>query len=303
MRTAFIQQLIEEARSNEKIFLLIGDLGYNVVTPFAEEFPDRFINVGICEQNMVGIASGLAMNGYNVYIYSIGNFPTLRCIEQIRNDVCYYRGNVKVVSVGAGFAYGSSGVSHHATEDIGMMRTLPNMVICSPSDPSEARIITHLSASYDGCMYIRLGKAGEKEIYTQPYTMNIGDIHCYRESTGKSAIIASGSILHYAVNWVKDNNINTAIYSLPFVKPINREQLKALADKHTNIIVIDEHQKSGGVASAILEQLGDLYSEGKLQQFPKVHRLEIDDQFIYIAGNQQYLRDFTHLALNNTLFE
>ena len=138
MRTAFIKQLIEEAKTNDKIFLLIGDLGYNVVTPFAEAYPDRFINVGICEQNMVGIASGLAMNGYNVYLYSIGNFPTLRCIEQIRNDVCYYNGNVKVVSVGAGFAYGSSGVSHHATEDIGMMRTLPNMVICSPSDPSEA---------------------------------------------------------------------------------------------------------------------------------------------------------------------
>ena len=166
MRTAFIKQLIEEAKTNDKIFLLIGDLGYNVVTPFAEAYPDRFINVGICEQNMVGIASGLAMNGYNVYLYSIGNFPTLRCIEQIRNDVCYYNGNVKVVSVGAGFAYGSSGVSHHATEDIGMMRTLPNMVICSPSDPSEAKAITHISAQYNGCMYIRLGKAGEKEIYT-----------------------------------------------------------------------------------------------------------------------------------------
>ena len=303
MRTAFIKQLIEEAKTNDKIFLLIGDLGYNVVTPFAEAYPDRFINVGICEQNMVGIASGLAMNGYNVYLYSIGNFPTLRCIEQIRNDVCYYNGNVKVVSVGAGFAYGSSGVSHHATEDIGMMRTLPNMVICSPSDPSEAKAITHISAQYNGCMYIRLGKAGEKEIYTEPYSLKIGDIHCYQDSNSTSAVIASGSVMYYAINWIKENNIDTAVYSIPFVKPVNKDQLQKLASRHSNLIVMDEHQKSSGVASALLEQLSDLYTEGKIKQFPKVRRLEIDEQFIYIAGNQQYLREFTHITLQKNLFE
>ena len=303
MRTAFIKQLIEEAKTNDKIFLLIGDLGYNVVTPFAEAYPDRFINVGICEQNMVGIASGLAMNGYNVYLYSIGNFPTLRCIEQIRNDVCYYNGNVKVVSVGAGFSYGSSGVSHHATEDIGMMRTLPNMVICSPSDPSEAKAITHISAQYNGCMYIRLGKAGEKEIYTEPYSLKIGDIHCYQDSNSTSAVIASGSVMYYAINWIKENNIDTAVYSIPFVKPVNKDQLQKLASRHSNLIVMDEHQKSSGVASALLEQLSDLYTEGKIKQFPKVRRLEIDEQFIYIAGNQQYLREFTHITLQKNLFE
>ena len=99
MRTAFIDQLVKEARINDKIFLLVGDLGYNVVEPFADEFPDRFRNVGIAEQNMAGVAAGLSMVGYNVYIYSIGNFPTLRCIEQIRNDIAYYKGNVKIGSV------------------------------------------------------------------------------------------------------------------------------------------------------------------------------------------------------------
>src|SRR5574344_520879 len=134
MRTAFIKQLVEEARKNDKIFLLVGDLGYNVVEPFANAFPDRFYNVGISEQNMAGMAAGLAMTGFNVYIYSIGNFPTLRCLEQTRNDISYYNANVKIVSVGGGYAYGSLGMSHHATEDIGVMRTLPNMVVCSPSD-------------------------------------------------------------------------------------------------------------------------------------------------------------------------
>lgn len=112
MRTNFINQLIEEARRNEKIFLLVGDLGYHVIEPFAEEFPDRFLNVGIAEQNMAGIAAGLAMTGYNVYFYSIGNFPTIRCLEQIRNDIAYHQANVKVVSVGAGYAYGSLGATH-----------------------------------------------------------------------------------------------------------------------------------------------------------------------------------------------
>ena len=102
MRTAFINQLLEEARHNERVFLLVGDLGYHVIEPFATEFPDRFMNVGIAEQNMAGVAAGLAMTGYNVYIYSIGNFPTLRCFEQIRNDIAYHKANVKVVSVGAG---------------------------------------------------------------------------------------------------------------------------------------------------------------------------------------------------------
>ena len=136
MRTAFIEQLIKEAESNKKIFLLVGDLGYSVVEPFAEKYPDRFLNVGIAEQNMTGVAAGLAMEGYNVFTYSIGNFPTLRCMEQIRYDVCYHNLSVKIVAVGAGYAYGSLGASHHTTEDVAMMRSIPNMEIISPCDPN-----------------------------------------------------------------------------------------------------------------------------------------------------------------------
>ena len=130
MRTAFIDQLMKEARKNDKIFLLVGDLGYNVVEPFAREFPNRFRNVGIAEQNMAGVAAGLAMSGFNVYFYSIGNFPTLRCIEQIRNDVAYHHANVKVVAVGGGYAYGDLGATHQATEALDIMRTIHGMVLC-----------------------------------------------------------------------------------------------------------------------------------------------------------------------------
>ena len=166
MRTAFINQLTEEAKNNDKIFLIVGDLGFSVVEEFADLFPDRFLNAGIAEQNMIGVAAGLAKEGYNVYVYSIGNFPTLRCMEQIRYDVAYHNLSVKIVSVGAGYAYGSLGASHHATEELGMMRVIPNMVVCSPGDPVEAKAITTLSANYDGPMYLRLGKAGEAIVHT-----------------------------------------------------------------------------------------------------------------------------------------
>lgn len=206
MRTAFIDQLVKEARINDKIFLLVGDLGYNVVEPFADEFPDRFRNVGIAEQNMAGVAAGLSMVGYNVYIYSIGNFPTLRCIEQIRNDIAYYKGNVKIVSVGAGYAYGSQGVSHHATEELGMMRSIPNIVVCSPCDPIEARCITMISANYDGPMYLRLGKAGEVVIHEQfVQDLNIGDILPVLKTDGtEKVILSSGSILGDALKSAKE---------------------------------------------------------------------------------------------------
>ena len=139
MRTAFIQELIRQARIRPDIFLVVGDLGYSVVEPFMEEFPGRFLNAGVAEQNMTGVAAGLASEGYHVFTYSIANFPTIRCLEQIRNDVAYHRLPVTVVSVGAGLAYGNLGYSHHAVQDIAIMRTLPELTILSPADPGEAQ--------------------------------------------------------------------------------------------------------------------------------------------------------------------
>lgn len=303
MRTAFITQLIEEAKKNDKIFLIVGDLGFNVVEPFKEQFPDRFLNAGINEQSMIGIAAGLAKDGYNVYVYSIGNFPTLRCMEQIRYDVAYHNANVKVVSVGAGYAYASLGASHHATEEMGMLRTIPNMVVCSPSDPSEAKAITSLSASYDGPMYLRLGKAGEKDVYASCDDLQIGDIHTYQEQKTPNAIFVTGSIMDYAMNWVKENGADTAIYSVPFVKPINTQQLAAIVNAHTNIIVLEEHQMSCGLGSALLEQINDLYANGNISSYPKIRRIAIADTFVSVAGSQQYLREQAGLILRKEYFE
>lgn len=300
MRTNFINQLIEEARRNEKIFLLVGDLGYHVIEPFAEEFPDRFLNVGIAEQNMAGIAAGLAMTGYNVYFYSIGNFPTIRCLEQIRNDIAYHQANVKVVSVGAGYAYGSLGATHQATEEIGALRVLPNMVVATPGDPLEARAITKISASYDGPMYIRLGKAGEKTVHSEDsIDLKIGDIYSVITREGnQTAVFACGNILDAALHQINEENLNYDLYSVPFVKPINKEQLINIVKTHpAGLITIEEHQKSCGMGSAIVEILNDLYYEGNIEVYPKVKRIAIPDEFADVVGTQVFLREHEGLKL------
>lgn len=300
MRTNFINQLIDEARHNDKIFLLVGDLGYHVIEPFAEEFPDRFLNVGIAEQNMAGIAAGLAMTGYNVYFYSIGNFPTIRCLEQIRNDIAYHQANVKVVSVGAGYAYGSLGATHQATEEIGALRVLPNMVVATPGDPLEARAITKISASYDGPMYIRLGKAGEKTVHTEDsINLKIGDICSVITREGnQTAVLACGNILDAALHQINDENLNYDLYSVPFVKPINKEQLINIVKTHpAGLITIEEHQSSCGMGAAIVEVLNDLYYEGNIEVYPKVKRIAIPDEFADVVGTQVFLREHEGLKL------
>jgi len=302
MRTAFINQLVQEAKANEKIFLIVGDLGFNVVEPFQQLFPKRFLNIGIDEQNMVGVATGLALNGYNVYIYSIGNFPTLRCMEQIRYDVAYHHANVKIVSVGAGYAYGSLGASHHATEEMGMLRTIPNMVVCSPSDPYEARAITTISTHYEGPMYLRFGKAGEKNVHDNEVTLRIGDFCQFKESSTQNVLFVTGSIMDYAVYWVKEHHIDTAIYSVPFVKPMNEQQLLSIVQRHQHVVVLEEHQMSCGLGSALIEQISDLYSFGKIEKMPAIRRIAIRDIFLNVSGSQAYLRCKSGLVLSESMF-
>ena len=298
MRTTFINQLVEEARQNERIFLLVGDLGFHVVEPFAEAFPERFLNVGICEQNMAGIAGGLAMNGWIVYCYSIGNFPTLRCIEQIRNDIVYYNSNVRIVSVGAGYAYGSQGVSHQATEDVAMLRSLPNMVVCSPSDPVETKMLVHLSVTHQGPMYIRLGKAGEQVFHPQEIQdYHLGDLLPILDRGAETLVLTSGSILARVMESVETKALNYDVWTIPVVKPLNATQLCALAEQHAQIIIVEENQKSAGIGSAIIEVLSDAYNNGLLKTYPKIQRIAINDEFLEVAGSQRYLQQTAGLIL------
>jgi len=299
MRNSFIKTLMEQARQDERIFLLCGDLGYSVLEPFAEAFPDRFINVGIAEQNMVGVAAGLSMEGYTVFCYSIGNFPTLRAMEQIRYDVAYHEANVKIIAVGGGYAYGPLSTSHHTTEELGMLRTIPGMVVTAPGDPSEVDAMTAFIAQHRGPCYMRLNKAGEPRLHAQPPALTLGGIVPVRVSdSARAAVFATGDMVGYAARYIEQHALAADLYSFPFVNPIDTTQLAALARRYTQVATLEEHQANGGFGSAVLERLHDLLSDGALSALPAVKRIAIPNAFISSAGSQDFLREKMGLQLN-----
>lgn len=299
MRNTFINTLCELAASHADIFLLCGDLGYSVLEPFAEQFPDRYLNVGIAEQNMTQVAAGLAHEGYNVFTYSIGNFPTLRCMEQIRYDICYHESNVKVIAVGAGYAYGPQGVSHHTTEDLAMLRAIPNMTICAPADPVEAKAVAHFMVTHKGPGYVRINKAGEACIHNPAHQLDIFPGHLIQVCNGSgTAVITTGAVLGHMLNEVQQLGYGWAIYSAPFVGGYIREELIALASQFKRLVTIEEHQLNGGFGSSVIEALSDLYFEDKIDHMPKVKRIGITNKFVGHAGSQDFLRHSAGIRLS-----
>ena len=301
MRNSFIKTLMEQARQDDRIFLLCGDLGYSVLEPFAEAFPDRFINVGIAEQNMVGLAAGLSLEGYTVFCYSIGNFPTLRAMEQIRYDVAYHDTNVKIIAVGGGYAYGPLSTSHHTTEELGMLRTIPGMVVTAPGDPAEVDAMTAFIAQHRGPCYMRLNKAGEPRLHAQPPTLTLGGIVPVRVNSdaATAAVFATGDMVGYAARYLEKSAPHVDLYSFPFVNPIDTAQLAALAARYTQVATLEEHQANGGFGSAILERLHDLLSDGALARLPAVRRIAIPNAFVGSAGTQEFLREKMGLRLDD----
>ena len=168
MRDAFVRALMRLAADDRRLVLITGDLGFGVLKPFWETYPDQFVNAGIAEQAMTSMAAGLSMTGRTVITYSIGNFPTLRCLEQIRNDCAYHDANVKIVCVGGGFVYGSLGMSHHATEDIAVLRALPGVTVYAPGDPAEVEAVVPDMLQTPGTCYLRLGRGGEPTLHEAP---------------------------------------------------------------------------------------------------------------------------------------
>jgi transketolase len=300
MRNSFIKTLLELADQDERIFLLCGDLGYSVLEPFAQRFPDRFLNVGIAEQNMVGVATGLALEGYTVFCYSIGNFPTLRAMEQIRYDVCYHEANVKIIAVGGGYAYGPLSTSHHTTEELGMLRTIPGMVVTAPGDPAEVDAMTAFIANHQGPCYMRLNKAGEPRLHATPPALALGGIvPVHRVPGAASAVFATGDMVGYAARFLRERAVAADLYSFPFVNPIDAGQLAALAGRYARVATLEEHQANGGFGSAVLERLHDLLSAGALAALPAVTRIAIPNTFISSAGSQDHLRSVMHLQLDD----
>lgn len=256
MRTAFIETLNELASQDERIWLLCGDLGFSVLEPFAKSFPNRYVNVGVAEQNMTGVAAGLALSGKIVFTYSIANFPVIRCLEQIRNDVCAHNLNVKIVSVGGGFAYGSAGYTHHGTEDLAIMRVLPNMTVLAPGDPVETKLLTIAATERPGPCYLRLGKAGEPIIHTSQPDIAIGKAIVLREGDA-GTLISTGATLGMAMNASSELSalgISVSVLSMPSLSPLDKEAILRAA-KNTGRIVTVENHGLGGLGSAVAEVL------------------------------------------------
>ena len=255
MRDAFVDELSVLAREDERVFLIVGDLGFSVIEDFATEFPDRFLNVGVAEQSMIGVASGLAAAGYRVFVYSIGNFPTMRCLEQIRNDVCYHQRAVTVVAVGAGFSYGALGYTHHAIEDIAVMRTLPRMTVLSPADATEARALTRYAAGLAGPCYLRLGKNGEPRLHRAPLGVDAALSGQVLSEGDAVTVLATGSIAGLAVeaaHLLRERSISVRVVSVPVIEPLARSVIE-LARGTAGIVTLEEHSVRGGLGSAVLE--------------------------------------------------
>jgi transketolase len=257
LRNTFINTLCELAEEEERIWLLTGDLGFSVLEHFVNRFPKRYLNVGVAEQNMTGVAAGLAMSGKIVFTYSIANFPTLRCLEQIRNDVCYHELDVKIVAVGGGLAYGSSGYTHHAVEDLAVMRAMPNMKVVAPGDPFEAREVTRAVARERGPCYLRLGKAGEPYVHQHPPACSIGRAIPVREGFD-AAVLSTGGMLQTVVGAAEicsRQGSSVAVYSVPWIKPLDVTLLRELAQRFALLVTVEEARSSGGLGGAVAELL------------------------------------------------
>ncbi len=287
MRDSFIKELTKIAKDDKNVILLTGDLGFGVLNDFAKELPEQFINIGVAEQNMTGIAVGMALEGKIVFTYSICNFPTLRCLEQIRNDACYHQANVKIVAIGGGFCYGSLGISHHATEDLAIMRALPNITVVAPGDIVEAAAATRAVYNTSGTCYLRLGRGGGKRIHEGDINFKVGKAIQLFDGDDV-ALISTGGILENAFEARKmldDMRLSVGLYSMHTIKPFDIEIVKDIAKKVKLIVTIEEHTIIGGLGGAVSEILAQMPQPGA-----RLQMVGLPGCFSNIVGDQEYLR-------------
>ena len=288
MRDTFVKTLGDLAKEDKNIELVTGDLGFGVLKPFWETVPDQFTNAGIAEQNMTTVAAGMALEGKTVFTYSIGNFPTLRCLEQIRNDCAYHNANVKVVCIGGGFVYGSLGMSHQATEDLAILRALPDVVVMAPADLVEAEECTKALAAYPGTAYLRLGRGGEKRIHDHIENFQIGKAIKVK-SGEKIAIFSTGAIfeeVNAAYDILVSKGYSPAVYTFPTVKPIDKEVIEDCAKEFEVIVTCEEHNIVGGFGSAVAEVMAEMQAKKAY-----LLRIGLNDEYSVKVGNQEYLRE------------
>ncbi len=287
MRDTFIQSLTECARSNPRLMLVTGDLGFGVLTDFSAEFPKQYINAGVAEQNMTGLATGLAMEGRTVFTYSIGNFPTLRCLEQLRNDAAYHDANVNVVSIGGGFSYGALGMSHHATEDLAIMRAIPQVTVMSPGCMWEVKQATTSLIEKPGTGFLRLDKSSAGDTSSMDSDFVLGQPRHLVKGTGIT-VATTGGILGEVLDAsteLASMGVSCDVFSCHTIKPFSADRILESVRRTGRLVVVEEHVVSGGLAGLLAEEC----LEAGVVPHPFV-RLGIRGGFCSTVGSQAYLR-------------
>jgi transketolase len=282
MRSAFSKSILTAAQKDPKVLLLTGDHGYALFDEFRQHLPNQFINAGIAEQNMVGVAAGLAKAGYKPIVYGLSAFVPVRVLEQIKMDVCYENLPVVFMGDGAGVVYSSLGSSHQSTEDIAVLRCVPNIQILSPCDAQEMQYTMDHALRFESPQYVRMGKSDVGNVHIEPISVPMGDLVPVRSGKNKKIVfIATGSMVKTAISLAGSAGDFSA-WSVPCIKPINETQVKYLAQESEIIIVLEEHSIAGGLGGLVAEIVCAVGGA-------KVIRLGIQDRFSQKCGSYEYL--------------
>jgi transketolase len=294
VRAAFVQTLVELARRDERVVLLTGDLGFRALEPFRDAYPERFFNVGVAEQNMLGLAAGLAEAGYTPYCYSIATFATLRAVEFFRNGAVWHQLPVRLIGMGGGFEYGPAGFSHHALEDVGIMRLLPGVSVLAPADAGQTPPVIEHAQALPGPAYVRLGKDERRRVAGLDGSFDPSRAAVVRSgSTG--LILAMGSIAS-EVRAAADDlatafDIDTTVAIVACLAPIPTEHLVELISSHSWAATVEVHVRSGGLGAVVAETIVDSGCHRPLLRCCVENPLITDT-----TGSETYLNELHGLA-------
>jgi transketolase len=285
MRNAFSDAIVAAAKADPRVLLLTGDHGYALFDDFRRECPDQFVNCGVAEQNMVGVAAGLAKAGFKPIVYGLACFVPIRTLEQIKLDVCYEGLPVVFIGDGAGLVYSALGSSHQSAEDIAALRAVPQIEILSPCDLHEMQYAMAHALRFERPVYVRMGKSDVGAVHDAPCDAPVGDLLPVRSGgDGGIAFIATGSMVRTAID-IAASLGDYPVWSAPAIKPLNAAQVADVARRFERLVVLEEHSRLGGLGGAVAEIVADL--RGARAQ---VLRLGIDDRFSQFNGSWDYLR-------------
>lgn len=288
MRNAFADEVLKVATEDPRVVLLSGDIGNRLFDKYKAAFPSRFVNCGVAEANMTGVAAGLALSGLRPVTYTIAPFCTVRCLEQIRIDVCYHEAPVTIVGVGSGLSYASLGATHHGTDDVALLRAFPNMTILAPADAAEVRGALRAAISSDRPVYIRLGKKGEPDVHSTKPSFTIGRAIPLRDGTDV-CLLATGTVVHAACEAAEllgARRISARVVSFHTLKPLDEAELRGSFDRFDLVVTIEEHSVVGGLGGAVAEWLAR-------QDRPRavLRTIGVPDEFQHEPGHEAEARE------------